>query len=86
MSREVDILDREIKGLTGRFILWMIGGVGSIIVFVMGTYFSTTDQIKESEHRLMAEIKGMKAEQRLVDTIQSRDIQDLQSKLALKVK
>lgn len=82
MSNDKDILDREIPGFTGRLILYIVGSAGSAIIFIMATYFSTTDQIKDSEHRIMAEIKGNRSEQILTDTIQNRDIADVKSTLA----
>lgn len=86
MNNDKDILDREIPGFTGRLILYIVGSAGSAIIFIMATYFSTTDQIKDSEHRIMAEIKGNRAEQILTDTIQNRDISDIKSTLAKLIK
>lgn len=77
----MDILDTQIKGMTGRIIIWLLSTVGIAIITVMGTYYATKAQITSSEVRIMAEIQGMKLDQRLTDTLQNRDIGELQKKL-----
>lgn len=75
---QMDILDRHIKGISGKVLI----GFASLLVTVVSTYFAITGQIKDSEVRIMGAINGNKAEQRLTDTLQNRDISDIKSKLA----
>lgn len=76
----MDILDTQIKGMTGRVIIWLVSTVGIAIITVMGTYYSTKAQIKDSEVRIMSEIKGMKYDQRLTDTLQDIKINEALAK------
>lgn len=73
----MDILDTQIKGITGKIAI----GFTCVVAAVVGGYFATTGQIKDSEHRIMTEIRADKADQRLTDTLQNRDILEIQKKL-----
>lgn len=81
---QMDLLDTTIKGVTWRFIIWLLCSVGTAIVFVLVTFFSTIATIKASETKIMMVIMEHKAEQRLVDTIQNRRLSDHDAKLAKK--
>lgn len=35
-----EIVDKEIRGVTAKTITWFLGGIISVIITVMGTYFS----------------------------------------------
>jgi len=35
-----EIVNKEIRGVTAKTILWFMGGIVSVIITVMGTYFS----------------------------------------------
>lgn len=37
---EKEIVNKEIRGVTAKTIMWFVGGIVSVIITVMGTYFS----------------------------------------------
>ena len=82
--KNVDILDQEIKGITGRFILWVVGSVGTAIIFVLLTYFAIIRAITASESRILSEVKDMKNDQKVRDIQQDNEIDKKEEKLVFK--
>lgn len=80
----MDILDTQIKGITGRILIYLFSIGFTILITIMGTYYATKAQITELRADITLEIRGDKAEQKLTDTIQDRRLDDLTDKLAKK--
>lgn len=35
-----ELIDKELRGVTARNLIWLMGGIGTVLVTVMSTYFS----------------------------------------------
>ena len=66
-TEERELLDQEIKGITGRFITRLIVGWTAILISIAGTYFA-----------LRSDIMKLGAEQGKVDLIQNSHIEEMQ--------
>ncbi len=81
--QEMDILDTSIKGITARIIIWIVGSVGSAIVFVMLAWMGIVNTVKDSEGRIMSAMKDRDHKQEMTDTTQNRDIRDIRGQMAI---
>lgn len=67
MNHAVSIEHKEIRGVTAKHIVWLIVGLCSILVSIMGTYYSTANKIDRTQE----DIQNLKG---------SKDLQDAQIK------
>ncbi len=79
---KMDLFEIEIKGVTGKIVIWVVGSVGTAIVFVMVAWFNIVNTVQASETRIMSAMKDGDHKKEIVDTLQNRDIRDLRGKLA----
>jgi hypothetical protein len=73
-SQAVAIDQREIRGINAKHIAWLIGTLFTILVSIMGTYYSSAakqDKTQDKVEQIQIEIQGLKT---------SKDIQDAQIK------
>lgn len=76
--KNMDILDTQIKGITGRIVIWLVSTACAIVISIMGTYYATKGQITELRSDIIIQNVKDKADQRLTDTIQNNRLTRLE--------
>lgn len=74
MNHVATIDQKEIRGVTAKHVMWLIGALSSILIAVMGTYYSTAAKIDKTQDKVeqtQGEIQNLKS---------SKEVQDAQIK------
>jgi Tfp pilus assembly protein PilO len=73
-NHAISLDQKEIRGINAKHVVWLIGVLSTILVAVMGTYYSTANKIEKTQDKVeqtQAEIQDIKS---------SKEVQDAQIK------
>lgn len=84
--KENEISTKEIRGITAKTLVWLIGGFGTVIVTVMTTYFSIIqkldriDTIQGSVNTIEAKLENNSSD---IKMIQQHTIPSLDNRMSI---